>query len=148
MSSFRSFVAGVLIAVCAALEQGGAAPEDKVTVEVDMFSGRPNPTWTMASGDARATVTMLDRLLRTTPGTVEERLGYRGTIIRVNKIAWRVFRGQAIESASGLWKADEGRKLERFALASGKSILDPDLYKTILKEAGFDSGNAEEKHED
>ena len=135
-----------LIAACVAVEHGGAA-EEKVTVEVDVFSGRPNPAWTMSPSDARATVRMLNQLPGGAPGVVEDRLGYRGTIIRTKNAEWRLFRGRAFEVGKRVWRLDVDRRMERVALTSGKSFLDMATYKMVLEEAGFGPGNREEKHE-
>lgn len=146
MFSLHNALAAAMLAACAAVELGGAAQE-RVSVEADVFSGRPNPTWSMSPDDARVAVSMLDRLPRTTPGKVEERLGYRGTIIRVKRSTWRLFRGRAFESGTGTWKVDDGRKLELFALKTGKSLMDSATYKMVLEEAGFGRADAEAQHE-
>ena len=146
MLSLHKVLAAALLAACVTLEHGGAA-QDSVTVEVDMFSGRPNPAWRMSPRQSQAAIKMLNRLPRTTAGSLNEGLGYRGTVIRVRSSAWRIFRGRAYESKSGRWKTDDHRKLERFAIATGKSNLDPALYRTVLEESGFGQGNAEAQHE-
>jgi hypothetical protein len=54
--------------------------EDRMTVELDVFSGRPNPRWTLTDAEAA----QIEERLRNLPSAVElvdEPLGYRGFIL-------------------------------------------------------------------
>ena len=51
-------------------------------VELDTFSGRPNPTWALLPNEARAVRDILRTLPRSKQaGSVKRGLGYRGLIV-------------------------------------------------------------------
>ena len=115
-------------------------------VEADLFSGRPNPAWTLDA--ARADV--LADLLRALPsdpvaaGSPPDHLGYRGIVVyEVHSVlpgcdTLRVHGGRAYaECTDGLRTfADAGRTVERWLADTGRSHLDPDLYALIGQELG------------
>ena len=53
-------------------------------VELDIFSGRPNPRWTLnAAEEAELLQRMLDRVVPIAPSTIADgKLGYRGFLVR------------------------------------------------------------------
>ena len=61
---------------------GGADP--KVVVEVGVFSGVPNPTWTLDADSAGRLVTLLSHLTPVPEGTAPRvpDLGFRGFLVR------------------------------------------------------------------
>jgi hypothetical protein len=88
----------------------------RMHVELDAFSGRPNPGWSDDSPEASKFVSMLRSLhllAATSPSNVREPpdLGYRGFIIRDRNDEWRVFAGQ-VE-----WR--DGTRVMRFRDVSG-----------------------------
>lgn len=101
-------------------------------VELDIFSGRPNPVWELAELEASDLET---RIGRATPshGTVAlPGLGYRGFILhRPNPI--RVYRGQIVNGHPGArLLATDAIDLEFWLLESGKGHLDRIVYDTCL----------------
>jgi hypothetical protein len=61
-----------------------------ITVELDIFSGNPNPKWTLSKGEANDLLdrVMADRTLAAPPQTVGG-LGYRGFVISVDDTRWK-----------------------------------------------------------
>ncbi|MBD1843927.1 hypothetical protein H6F89_11055 [Cyanobacteria bacterium FACHB-63] len=115
----------------------------KMQVEVDVFSGRPNPEWTLAPQEANEFV----RLFRALPrysgeASVKEGLGYRG--LRITKPGETIEGYSEIEISNGLVVArqnsqfnqfaDRDRSLERWAFQTGKGRLDETLYQQISKQ--------------
>ena len=86
-------------------------------VELDAFSGRPNPRWTLAEARAAALARLISSLSPAT-GAASLRapgLGYRGFRLQgPDGGTYRVFRG-LLQSGNGLL-ADPDRRVERFLL--------------------------------
>lgn len=85
-------------------------------VELDIFSGRPNPRWMLSSAD-QARVARLMESLRLHAGTeVPEPpdLGYRGFTLTYRGQAVRAFGGY-VHFAKGA-RSDPGRSVERLLL--------------------------------
>jgi len=111
---------------------------EKTVVELDIFSGRPNPTWTLPDADATAFRDRLDGLAATTSGQVANNLGYRGFVVRKGEEVVTVQRGlvRKAQGESISYAADPNRDLERWLLESGKPSLEPDLVATVEQELG------------
>ena len=84
-------------------------------VELDIFSGRPNPAWQLdevAAGEVRRLVAALS------PSTARAAnppgLGYRGFICTESGKTWRAFKGTVTWRDEVL--ADQDRTVERFLL--------------------------------
>jgi hypothetical protein len=86
-------------------------------VELDIFSGRPNPTWEL---DEQAARTL--RELHQELWGVDERppeppgLGYRGFVYTLNGRSWRAFNGWVF--APDRTTLDDGRTIERLLVRS------------------------------
>ena len=117
-------------------------------VEVDVFSGRPNPTWNLTAAEARAFVERF-AALPSFPGIgdgdgAEEHqgLGYRG--LKVNLFSEgrerrvSIGHGKVVVEEPGSQKPrqfqDPERNLERWLLQTGRGHLDPDLFRHLLDE--------------
>jgi hypothetical protein len=92
-----------------------------IEVELDVFSGMPNPTWTLSRADAALFAERLSALL---PGALREQdnpLGYRGLVVDTGAEVVRVHRGSARISRGGslVVLADPGRSLERWLFSTG-----------------------------
>jgi hypothetical protein len=111
-------------------------------VVLDVFSGRPNPVWTLGGGlanDLEKRLRHLHEVKRSHEVTPPD-LGYRG--LRVTRKgagernAWEapyeVYGGVVMHG--DLLYADEGRSLERWLLASGGTGVEEDLRKQIVHE--------------
>jgi hypothetical protein len=65
-------------------------------IELDVFSGRPNPTWSLTSAEADALETRLADLPRAAGPVPEGTLGYRGFIVRDGILRIEIGRGLVI----------------------------------------------------
>ncbi|KYK28760.1 MAG: hypothetical protein AYK19_05555 [Theionarchaea archaeon DG-70-1] len=112
-------------------------------VELDIFSGRPNPYWDLTPQEAAEFLNLFRTLPeRKVEGHIREGLGYRGFLVRE--------KGGSIEGYDEIlvsgevvvarWDkklrqfTDKDRMLERWLLRTGKSRLDEDLYQHIFSE--------------
>ena len=115
-------------------------------VEVDLFSGRPNPAWTLDADEAREVGALLAALA---PADVraprEDLLGYRGVLVSGVE-SWmdgcgdlRVARGAAAADCFGRARtyADPGRALERRLLESARARVPAYLFAIIRAQAGL-----------
>jgi hypothetical protein len=135
----------VLLLACCQGSEGGLKSVDwdsvtRAEVELDIFSGRPNPAWSLSEAER----SRLEEILSGLPGgedrELPEPLGYRGfaatlthTDARVTRI--RVYKGVVRVEARGEMTAlaDPGRTLERWLATTG-SRLDPGIREMILNE--------------
>lgn len=92
-------------------------------VELDIFSGRPNPSWTLAEDEAAE----LRRRLEGLPGTEREidppGLGYRGFLISglPEATSCRVFGGLiACSGAAGERRFEDARGAEQWLLGEAE----------------------------
>ena len=105
-------------------------------IELDVFSGRPNPAWSL-TGEQAAEVLARFRALEPSdsPGALFDGLGYRGFKIAGFEDHDEVtVRAEVVEASRGGTRRrwlDEGRGLERYLLETSKPHLDPDLYRMI-----------------
>ena len=92
-------VIAVLFAIaCAGSNTEGANP---LEIELDAFSGRPNPTW-IASPERSAAMSRALSSLPDAPGRPEpDHLGYRGFILRQQGLRARVYGGHVTVTANG-----------------------------------------------
>jgi hypothetical protein len=124
---------------------GQSAPTPTLSVEIDMLSGMPNPTFEL---DAREAAEVKRRLsgaprLRTVTATDSVRqsiLGYRGVIIRSGTgvaapTQAEVSNHKVLDKAAGEMRDGSGAGIERylFDLAKAKKALTPEQV------AAFDS---------
>ncbi|CAM5663369.1 hypothetical protein [Streptomyces purpurascens] len=85
-------------------------------VELDVFSGRPNPRWRL-DDEARTTFHRLMAGLgpAAAPAATPPGLGYRGFVVEDGDQTYRIFGGLVATGDSVL--ADSARTLERWLLA-------------------------------
>ena len=106
-------------------------------VELDIFSGMPNPTWALTSADADNFVKQLKKLPSTSASELSGNLGYRGFIVQCTKGAeTQVIRIQTgiVHISKGVTVAyalDENRHLERWLLSTGKPYLNDELFQIV-----------------
>ena len=82
-------------------------------VELDVFSGRPNPRWTLDEDSAASLRELLSRLtVAAGPPPPQPGLGYRGFLVAVEGDRLRAYRGYVIGPEVVL--ADPGSSVERF----------------------------------
>ena len=124
-------------------EPGGAL------VSLDIFSGRPDPTWSLTTADTNALRAILDRLAPAPCPPLPGRLGYRGFVVHLNQLPGAlpeaptdlrahtatVWLGSPwSDSPATVCRLDPDRRVERTLLASGASSLDAELYQVVDQE--------------
>ncbi len=109
-------------------------------VELDIFSGMPNPRWKLSDAEAVSFVHQLARLRRIAQGELHGNLGYRGFIVQLRSgSATQSIRIQTgvveISSDSKLTHAEDvGRRVERWLLNSGKPNLKVEIFNIVEHE--------------
>ncbi|HSG40370.1 MAG TPA: hypothetical protein VLE27_12090 [Thermoanaerobaculia bacterium] len=126
---------------CAAVPRSSGTATGTVEVELDIFSGRPNPAWKLSEEEASQFLGMLYELPGAEAQPDEGKLGYRGFVVSFKdpqgQVATaRIHEGTVERSAGGSTEyfADKDRKLERWLLQASASRLSPDLYDIVAKE--------------
>ena len=117
-------------------------------VRLQVFSGRPDPTWEISPEQMEALAALVDTLTPGVPAPQDEArgLGYRGFSVEhlthpalgdpLLAVQGMVQQGQG---ANARWHADPHHFVELLLLESGQAVLDPALYhimKTMLAEQG------------
>jgi hypothetical protein len=107
-----------------------------ILVTLQVFSGRPDPSWTLSDAEAAE---FSRRVADAPPATAtlpaQERLGYRG--FRLEDMAHgglsvRVYDGAIV--ASSQLRSDPGRALERWLLTTGTKHIDAGLRSYVAGE--------------
>lgn len=103
-----------------------------IKVELDIFSGRPNPSWELRDGQAQTLLNMLAGIRRS---SAERRfhsppdLGYRGLYLRIvadsQPSTWHVFDGNL--EHNGQFFDDSARTVEAYVFRSMPEQLSKDL---------------------
>jgi hypothetical protein len=103
-------------------------------VTLEVFSGRPNPEWTLTPADSAEFERQLAALapLAPAPAAPEQPLGYSGFSVRGRATPVQVFQGVVVNGAQAL--ADPGRGLEHWLLNTGRGLLDPGLATYVDSE--------------
>ena len=106
-------------------------------VELDIFSGMPNPTWVLTDAEAESFMRQVSALRQIPTKTLSSNLGYRGFIVHTTRGSDKqliyVQSGIALilEGEKKTSATDEGRKLERWLLNSGKPHLKSDVFGLV-----------------
>ena len=116
-----------LLALLVACGAGGSAMS-ATTVELDVYSGRPNPSWTLSRDDAARFERTVGALPPAPPGVWANPLGYRGfvvtgpdgSVVRVHAGAVQISEGGSLTD-----RADPDQALERWLLSTGGAAIDP-----------------------
>jgi len=111
-----------------------------VEVELDIFSGRPNPRWVLSATDAHALTEQLAALPAAQPGLTAANLGYRGFVVDIADAAGSTrlqVQGGSVHSESPgaprEFRRDAGRALERWLLDTGTPHLDAPLIELMAR---------------
>jgi hypothetical protein len=136
-------VVGLLtVAACAGVPIKGAGGKI-MQVELDVFSGRPNPHWDLTPQEEQEFLKRLRSVPKGTGGaSVRDRLGYRGLIVTAGGQAIDGFDEVVVSEGIVLGRraggvqvfTDKARSLERWLFSTGKGHIAPDLYGEISKE--------------
>jgi len=118
-------------------------PAPESNVELDVFSGVPNPTWKLSESEAASLAQLLTHLEATqSPGQRFDGLGYRGFIVHLvapQSLAISTMHAYGgtveIESGDGTsFYQDPQRQVERWLLETGRPYFSDELYKEISNE--------------
>jgi len=112
-------------------------------IELDIFSGRPNPSWKLTATES---VEFL-RQLRTLPPdgsdrSIRDNLGYRGLIVTGDATVINSFDSIIVSGGKVLGQSPQGsrsfvdkdRGLEQWLIHTGKAYLEPDIYNQVVQE--------------
>jgi hypothetical protein len=108
-------------------------------VELDIFSGMPNPHWELSQPQMDAFVRQLASLRRISHGELHGNLGYRGFIVQLRSglpVQLRVQMGivKISSDSTPAYAEDVGRCLERWLLNTGKLYLEADILRLVEHE--------------
>jgi hypothetical protein len=112
-------------------------------VELDIFSGVPNPAWMLTQHEASELKSMISRLDQTEDmGQCPQNLGYRGFIIRTtaaSSVTVQTIRAchgliEVVDTARTSFYIDPMRQIELWLLTTAKPPLADDLYDEIVNE--------------
>jgi len=114
---------------------GSASPGAEVTLGI--YSGLPDPSWSLTGSQARTLAGMLDRLEPVEGQLPEGGLGYRGFAVELAGSDM----GEAVRADAGLVEVtrlggtrlyqDPERSVERWLLETGRDSLTPEIVQEI-----------------
>ena len=114
---------------------------DAATVEADLYSGRPNPAWSLTPEEVSRLVGRIEELAPTDAAEPPGRLGYRGLRFRLSAQGREIASGESfdghlrVRDSAGLRHlADPGGEVERWLLATGQGKIEPRVYETLRDE--------------
>ena len=118
---------------------------ESIRVELDIFSGRPNPSWQLLRNEAEDFSHRLGALPNNPSGqNLQQDLGYRGLKVTIGALADSqnrvheivIGRGVVVvrQDATTRLLRDEGRALERWLLQTGKGRVEDEVYDYVLAE--------------
>lgn len=119
----------------------------RVQVELDIFSGIPNPVWILSGTDGDLFLKKLAMLPQASAKELHDDLGYRGFIVEVtNETEESLVRIQngtvhISQNDTNVYYRDQNRNLEMWLLNSGKPTLRSDLFKIVERDFPENSTN-------
>jgi hypothetical protein len=122
-------------------------PDGRYRVVVDVFSGRPNPEWTVSGrqaeeiGERVSAAPLSEARLG---GAVKARLGYRGVMLLGEEEGGSAFLRLAsgvIESAVGPDLMDTGSEIERWLLDTAPESIQADPAWPVVRAGAMNSKN-------
>ncbi|HSJ71940.1 MAG TPA: hypothetical protein VLA29_09885 [Acidimicrobiia bacterium] len=123
---------------------GGAdtavGPEEMapVNVTLGLYSGVPDPSWTLTDGEAAALTNALDELPRTESTAPEGGLGYHGFTIARPSGTLVAYAGMVSSSLSDppYTLDDPDRTIERLLIETARAHVTPDEYAIVAEVVG------------
>lgn len=111
-------------------------------VELDVYSGRPNPAWNLTAEQGEEFLKLLRSLPKTSGGAVRQGLGYRGVIVTADGGKVTGYNSIIVSDGIVLGNTDTGeeifldanRALERWLFNTGKGFIEKDTYTMIENE--------------
>lgn len=123
--------------VACGTQQSGAPPvTDPIEVELDIYSGMPNPTWVLSATDSTELRRRIDALPTTKAAAPAENLGYRGFLVRLAEGAEPARVRQVVRLADKSVRDAGDRGLERWLLGTGRGKVPADVIAVVEKELG------------
>jgi hypothetical protein len=130
---------------CDIITQNPVPLTTPIKVELDIFSGREAPIWSLSANEGKTLLQMIGSLSTTEPVEFRENLGYRGLIVKLpdslsGAIATLKAHNGIIRYETGnqiKFFTDTDRSVERLLVISAKPRISPDLYNLLLKESGL-----------
>jgi hypothetical protein len=144
--SFGVLGALVFLSAAAVLPSRGRANFSEarlLQVEVDVYSGRPNPRWELSAQQAEEFSKMLRALpKRECDSALAQGLGYRGLKVTGSRLSQEGYTEIVISRGIVMMKEesrsqqfiDKDRALERWLLQTGKGKLEEKLYEYLSEE--------------
>ena len=112
-------------------------------IELDIFSGRPNPAWDLSAADTATLTGMIGSLPPSSPVYLPTPLGYRGFLVSVSEpelrpvATMRAYQGVVeYQGYETRYYADPDKQVERWLLATARPHIDRQLYDSLLAEIG------------
>lgn len=138
-------LAGTAPACSAPLAESGAEPGLELVVQADVFSGLPNPEWSLEPGETGEFRHLFARLRAADrSGRLYDGLGYRGFVVFGTE--WvlpgcdeiRVQAGQVVAhcGSGDRWYADPDRALERWLARSAEGRTEAGFSRMLRGETG------------
>lgn len=124
--------------------EGDKVMSQSIEVELDIFSGNPNPTWKLSEQESVFFLERLGMLPKTSAKELSNNLGYRGFIIRVmneaRRCLVRIQNGTVwlSQEDTNIYYSDQNRDLEQWLLNSGKSYIKSDIFRMVESEFNRD----------
>lgn len=119
----------MLLAACATASPS-PEPSGPMVVTLGIYSGRPDPSWTLTSSEAAGLEAVLAPLTVVTDAPPEGGLGYHGYTITSPARTLVAFRGAIAAPGQGprAMKLDPTLSVERYLLETSRSRVTPDEF--------------------
>jgi hypothetical protein len=123
----------LILSGCISCTSNNAKQKMKISVELDVFSGRPNPSWELDPSESRELLKQLSPLPEADKNKAEfnDGLGYRGFIITIVE-------ADKTNSIPAIYRVYKGS-----VLVNGKVFSDKNSVEKKLKEQATSKGFAD-----
>lgn len=114
--------------------------QTRCEVELDLFSGMPNPTWTLTKAEADSLMKQLAALPPSSAGQLSGNLGYRGFIVQcaqgANTQVIHIQNGTVhiSKGVKNIYAQDKDRELERWLLNTARPHLKNEVLQIVERE--------------
>lgn len=111
----------------------------QATIEVDVFSGKPNPAWQPTDAQVAELLKKVKTLPETQANALPDNLGYRGFVARIPDLTTgtqttiKVYHTnvQLMDANTTTYYRDDNRDIETWLFSLAKPNLPEELYKQI-----------------
>jgi hypothetical protein len=129
------------LTACTSAANPTPTPTTASHVELDVFSGLPNPAWDLPPAGTAALLAMIGALPPSPPVSLPTPLGYRGFLVTIadtssaSAVTLRVYRGIVeYQGPKTAYYSDPMKQVERWLLSSSRPHIDAQLYDSVLLE--------------